>query len=56
MRKILVELVLWGNDEEAYKDVCDELVVEDFLIAKNPIYGDVKINLVSKTYEIMGEL
>ena len=32
MRKIELELILDGDEEEAYDDVCDELVVEDFIM------------------------
>jgi hypothetical protein len=52
-RKILVELVLLGETAEDYADVCDELVVEDFLkIDEVHLYsirkGDYEINLVSE--------
>ena len=32
MRKILVELQLQGDDEEAYEGIGDELTADDFLL------------------------
>jgi hypothetical protein len=58
MRKILVELVLFGETAEDYADMDDEMLVEKFLITDTNLYhirnGDYEINLVSEPFNKEG--